>query len=283
MSKDWLSNSYTYTPDIDAYLKRIRYIGSREVNAKTLFQLQWHHVQAIPYEVLDTHLTGKVDLAPEVVERKIVVNGRGGYCYEQNTLFMHVLKTLGFKVKAVTARARWQKPEEFMSGNIHLILIVDVDGRSYACDVGFSSCGSAYPLLFDSEAIQHMPLESRRVIWRDELYVHQLLAKGVWLDVYVFTLHESFPMDWEIGSYYWQSHPNALGVKMIIVSIAAKDCRYRLLDKEFTKRYTDGTVENRTIETEKEYIHILRTVFNLNIPDGVSICPPNTTWTKLQV
>ena len=274
-----MSNSFSYKPDIDAYFKRIGYTGSREATKDTLFQLQWHHLQAIPYETLDVHISDDfIDISPEVVERKLVANGRGGYCYEHNTFFMHVLRALGFQVKPVTARARWQKPDEFTSGNIHIILIVDIDGRSYASDAGFSSCGAAYPLTFDTEEVQQMPLESRRVIYKDEFYVHQLLAGEKWLDVFVFALHESFPMDWEVGSYFWQKHHRSLAKQVMLVSIAARDCRYRLLNKELVTRYVDGSTDVKMIQTEEEYIRVLRDIFNLTIADGTRICPPGMSW-----
>lgn len=263
---------------MDSYFKRIGYYGSREVCAETLRQLQWHHLLAIPYEVLDIHMGCKIDLEPEIVERKIVGNGRGGYCYEQNTLFLHVLRALGFQVKCVTARARWQKPEDLMSGNIHLVLIVDVDDKKWLADVGFSACGSPYPLTFDTDEVQLTPLESRRIIQKDGLYLEQLLAGDKWLDVMVFTLGESFPMDWEIGSYYWSTHHTSLAVQNIIVSIPTKDRRYRLLNKELNTRYIDGTVENRIITSQEEYIAILRNIFNLDVPIGSRVCSPNMEW-----
>eukprot|EP01032_Pedospumella_encystans_P033997 gene33997-38425_t len=93
MSTNWLSNLFVYAPDLDAYFERINYAGSREPTAETLKQIQWLHLLAIPFEVLDCHIPGKcIDLTPEVVERKLVKEGRGGYCYEHNTLLLYVLK-----------------------------------------------------------------------------------------------------------------------------------------------------------------------------------------------
>jgi len=193
---------------------------------------------------------------------------------------MYVLRAMGYKVKPVTARARWQKPEDFTSGNIHLILIVDVGGRSYACDVGFSSVGAAFPLTFDTEEVQHMPMESRRVVYKDEFYVHQLQFDANWLDVFVFTLHESFPMDWEVGSYYWQNHRAALGAQVLYAVLPGEDanCRHRLLNKELVTRFLDGTTETRVISSEEEYVEVLRSFFKMTIPDGTEINIPNSPW-----
>lgn len=107
MSVAWHANSFTFIPDVDAYFKRIGYTGSKELCIETLNEIQWRHLLAIPYENLDIHIPGgKIDLTPEVVERKLVTNGRGGYCFEHNTLAMYVLKAIGFDVTPVLARSR---------------------------------------------------------------------------------------------------------------------------------------------------------------------------------
>jgi len=81
MSKDWLSNGFEYKPDLEAYFRRIGYEGSRAPTVETLYQLHWHHVRTIPYEWLDIHITkDKIDLAPDIVEKKLITNGRGGFC-----------------------------------------------------------------------------------------------------------------------------------------------------------------------------------------------------------
>ena len=47
---------------------------------------------------------------PASLHAKLVAGGRGGYCFEQNLLFGHVLRALGFKVQEATARVRWSVP-----------------------------------------------------------------------------------------------------------------------------------------------------------------------------
>lgn len=278
MSDNWLSNSFTYAPNLEAYFARIGYDGSREPTAETLKQLQWHHLLTIPYEVLDVHLTGKIDLTPEVVERKIVTNGRGGYCYEHNTLFMYVLRTMGFDVTPIAARVRWQKPEDLMSSFIHLVLVVKIDNISWICDVGLSACGAPIPLAMEMDTEQPSPLETRRIIKLRDFYAHQMYSLGQWHNMFFFTLNRSYPVDWELGSYYFSTHHNALAVRNIMVSMPTTKCRYLLMNKVLTTRYMDGTVETREIATEEEYLELLRTTFKLNLPEGTRLCPPGMTW-----
>jgi N-hydroxyarylamine O-acetyltransferase len=158
MSAVWLTKGFQYTPDLDGYFNRIKYFGSREISAQTLKEIQCHHLLAIPFEALDVHLIGDIDLAPEVLEKKIVGNNRGGYCYENNILAFHVLRTMGFDVTPVAARTRWQKPVEVVMPSTHMVLKVNIDGVLWMFDVGFSSFGSLYPLEIETEREQSTPL-----------------------------------------------------------------------------------------------------------------------------
>lgn len=117
MSAPWISNSFVYKPDVDAYFKRIGYTGTRDLSIETLNEIQWLHLLTLPYENLDVYVPGaKIDLTPEVVERKLVAEGRGGYCFEHNSLAMYVLKALGFDVTPCLARTRWQRDPDFTGG-----------------------------------------------------------------------------------------------------------------------------------------------------------------------
>jgi N-hydroxyarylamine O-acetyltransferase len=279
MAVSWHSNLFTYTPDLDAYFKRINYTGPRDVTAEVLKQIQWHHLLAIPFEVLDCHVSGgKIDLTPEVVERKMVLEGRGGYCYEHNTLLLYILKAMGFDVTPILARSRWMKPVDVSAGLTHLVLKVNVEGKLWLFDVGWSNLGSAIPLLIETEEEQPTPLETRRILKTEEFYIHQMYSLGKWHDMFVFTLDRSYPVDWEIGSYFVSTHPTSFAVLAVVVSMPTETCRHLLNNKVLTTRYPDGSSESREIATEQEYIEVLKTVFKLTLPAGFTVCPPNTTW-----
>src|SRR5215468_10325509 len=78
--------------DIEAYFNRIGYSGGRSATLETLGSLHLHHALAIPFENLNPLLGLPVPLDIESLQRKIIRNRRGGYCYEQNFLFRHALQ-----------------------------------------------------------------------------------------------------------------------------------------------------------------------------------------------
>jgi arylamine N-acetyltransferase len=85
--------------DLEAYFARIGYAGSRAPTLATLHALTAAHTQTIPFENLDVLLGRPIELGAEVVFDKLVRRGRGGYCFEQNGLFLQVLEAMGFRVQ----------------------------------------------------------------------------------------------------------------------------------------------------------------------------------------
>jgi N-hydroxyarylamine O-acetyltransferase len=117
------------------YLARVGYGGDTPASLGTLHGLHRAHLQSIPYENLDIHLGVPLTLDPVRIFSKLVDDRRGGWCYEMNGVFAHVLETLGFHVRLVAgtvgrARSGWRA-----QGN-HLVLIVTLD-RPWIVDVGF--------------------------------------------------------------------------------------------------------------------------------------------------
>jgi len=276
---EWLSNSSKHEPDLDAYLARISYGGSREPTLETLQQIQSHHLLAIPFESLDCLVPGKgIDLNPHVLEQKLVFGGRGGYCFEQNILLFHILKTLGFEVYTALARLRWNKPVDVTSGATHLVLIATVGGKRYLCDAGWSSFGSFTPLEIDMEDEQLTKFETRRIVKTEGQYLHQMFSQNKWHDMYVFTLNKAYPMDWLVGSYFMSTHPTSFALSSAVVITFTEQSRLTLVNKILSTRYADGTTESRDIPTEEEYYEVLRGVFKLSLPDDFHIVLPNTGW-----
>ena len=72
--------------DIELYLRRIGYCGSREPTTETLKQLHRAHMLAVPFENLDILLGHPINLSLASFYDKIVQHRRGGFCYELNGL-----------------------------------------------------------------------------------------------------------------------------------------------------------------------------------------------------
>src|SRR6478609_7436175 len=90
--------------DLPAYFDRIRYAGPREPTLPVLRAIVQRHTAAIPFENIDVMLGREVRLDPPSLQHKLVHAGRGGYCFEQNSLLLAALTALGFQVTGLMAR-----------------------------------------------------------------------------------------------------------------------------------------------------------------------------------
>lgn len=122
---------------VAAYLERIGFIGAPRADAATLVKLHRCHVEAITWECLDCYAGRPTTRDPADAYDKIVVRGRGGWCYEMNGLFAWMLEALGFEVSRLAAGVMREALGDEAIGN-HLVLIVRLD-RDYLADVGLGS------------------------------------------------------------------------------------------------------------------------------------------------
>ena len=120
--------------DFDAYFERI---GLSASERPTLHEVHRAHATSIPFENLDPHRGIPVSLAEEDLERKLVRERRGGYCFEQNLLLASALEHLGLEVEPMLARVRAGAPPGTVRPRSHLVLrVTDGDGRVWHADVG---------------------------------------------------------------------------------------------------------------------------------------------------
>src|SRR6476646_6829320 len=117
----------TATIDLDAYFERIRYAGGRAPTLATLAAIHARHAEAIAFENLNPLMGWPVRLDVESLQQKMVRDGRGGYCFEQNLLFKHALDALGFRVTGLAARVLWGAPEDTVTARSHMVLRVDLE------------------------------------------------------------------------------------------------------------------------------------------------------------
>lgn len=81
--------------DLDPYLHRIGVPAPHRPDLPTLRAILRGHTRVIPFENLDPFLGIPVSLDLDHVPRKLVHEGRGGYCFEQNLLLGEALRSLG--------------------------------------------------------------------------------------------------------------------------------------------------------------------------------------------
>jgi N-hydroxyarylamine O-acetyltransferase len=252
--------------DLEAYLNRIGYAGEMAPSPAVLAELHLAHATHVPFENLDILLGQPIRLDLESLQAKLVRGRRGGYCFEQNTLFAAALERVGFQVTRLAARVRLRASQ--LTPRTHMLLHVETGGTSWLADVGFGGTGPLYPVPLEPGRITDQFAWSYRVVDDGGFWVLQSLTAGSWQDQYAFTLEPQHPVDFELANYYTSTHPTSHFVQTLTIQRVTPAARYILRNRELlVDRGGDQTV-SRAIADEEELLQVLADPFGLEFPAG---------------
>lgn len=123
-------------PDLDALLNRIGLDGAPAADLDGLQAIHRAYVSAVPYEDLAVQLRAYRPLDVDELADRILTGGRGGYCFELNTVLAWILEAVGFDVRrhegVVGVRAALDPPAPVN----HLALSVHLDNGVWLADAG---------------------------------------------------------------------------------------------------------------------------------------------------
>jgi N-hydroxyarylamine O-acetyltransferase len=246
--------------EIDAYLARIGYRGSREPTAETLKQLHRAHLLAVPFENLDIHLGRPIGLSLESFYDKIVCHRRGGFCYELNGLFAWLLEQLGFAVAILSARvyAGGRAGPEFD----HMVLLVEAGERMIA-DVGFGdSFVEPLPLNTAAEVVQ--PGGAYRLTRSGSDRILERRCGSDWEPQYVFSLTPRRLAEFSAMCDYQQTSPDSHFTQKSVCSLATSDGRITLSNSRLIVT-SEGRRVERHIANGNEYRRVLARYFGIDL------------------
>ena len=243
--------------DVEAYLERISYDGSREPTEATLVALHRAHMLAVPFENLDIHLGVENVLDPEHVFDKVVTRRRGGWCYELNGSFARLLEALGFTVTRYSASVVLSEPPS--PDFAHLTLRVDLD-RPWLADVGFGASFTR-PLRLDDDGDQERDGNTYRLapLPDGRMMLHENDSPQ-----YVFALEPRRMDEFAEMCVLQQTTPGSHFLAAPICSRATADGRVSLSGMRLITTTADGRSE-RELESEDERAAVLRDLFGVDL------------------
>lgn len=250
------------TLDLDAYLGRIDHRGSPPPTRDGLHALHLAHATHIPFENLDILLDRPIRLDLESLQAKLVENRRGGYCFEQNTLFAAALEALGFRVTRLAARVRFGVNR--LLPRTHMVLAVEVEGESWLADVGFGGEGLLLPVPLDGREARHFAW-TYRVVPEGSALVLQTRRPDGWFDLYAFTPEPQEPIDYEVANWFTSTHPASIFVQTLTAQLPTPEVRYVLRGRQYTEGRSHE-MTTRTIATDEELLTLLAARFGLHFP-----------------
>ncbi len=242
------------------YFERIQYSGSLEPTLSTLQALHYQHVLNIPYENLDIHLGRKLELDQEKVFEKIVLEKRGGWCYEMNGLFAWVLRELGFEVQLLSGAVNRDLVGADAEGN-HLVLLVKLE-QDYIADVGFGDLPIVFPL--QEGSYKHDFLTMRLTKEGERWVFHNHQYGGV--KGFDFTLQPYDLSDFARQCEHQQISPNSGFVQKTVCQCFSRD-GFATLRGAVLSIVTKRGVEKRVIDSSAEYKQVLHEKFGLELPE----------------
>jgi N-hydroxyarylamine O-acetyltransferase len=252
------------TLDLGAYLERIGYHGPVEPTRRVLDELHLGHVTRIPFENLDILLGRPIKLDLESLQRKLVQDRRGGYCFEHNTLFAAALEAIGFSVTRLAARVRFGT--RGVTARTHMTLRVEADGEGWLADVGFGA-GSIF---------RSIPIEPSGDVdqfgWRfrlvDDGGIRVLRARRPtgWTDLYAFTFEPQHAVDYELANHYTSTHPSSPFTRTLTAQLSAPEHSLILRGRKLIEETPVG--QSMSEVGEDEVLGVLAERFTLVFPPG---------------
>jgi N-hydroxyarylamine O-acetyltransferase len=253
--------------DISLYQTRLQYFKPLQPDAQTLRELQRAHMFNVPFENLDIGLKRPIQLTEEALWNKLIVQRRGGFCYELNGLFAALLKEIGFQVTHLNARV-YNREGKLGIDFDHLALLVQVPDQPgrWLADVGFGDSFNE-PLSFEEPGEHAQGLRSYRLEQMPDGYtVWQRSYEGTWERQYFFDLQpRNFPVDYQAACLYHQTSPKSSFTRGSIISKATPDGRVSLEEGRLIIT-RNGQRSERPVRDKNEYRALLKQHFDVTLP-----------------
>lgn len=239
----------------------------RSPDLSFLSEITRRHVATFAFCSVGPRLGDALPLDLDSLYQRIVVQARGGYCFEQNGLLYEVLADLGFVVKLYLARVIYN--QDVHPGLTHRITTVDVAGRQYLVDVGFGPLGPSLPVSMAKEESRDGDRVFRVAEPRTGEFHMQTLKDGAFFSLYRFELARYGQADCEVGHFYSHKHPEATFVKNLVVSRIMDGEIRSLRNREYRVLTKDGDDKRDIVDAEQ-----LRTILSGEF--GIQITEPES-------
>lgn len=259
--------------NLNAYFERIGFAGSIAPTLATLEMLHALHPAAIPFENLSPLMGEAVALDQASLEKKLLTERRGGYCFEHNLLFMRILQDLDYNVRPLLGRVLWTNPGGAGSPPSHLLLLVEINGQNYIADVGFGGLSLTTPLRLRADVEQKTPHETFRLIGGDPDWVLEAKIGEDWRAVYAFNLDSVSEADIGPINQTVSTDPASPFTHELRVALAPGGSRIKLHNTGLTIQPVDGEAEKREIASMETLRSVLTETFGITLPSDERLEP----------
>lgn len=252
--------------DLSTYLARI---GLPECprTLEGLRKLQAAQIASIPFENVLPFLGQVPDLDDDALWQKLVLDRKGGYCFELNALLARALSALGLPSQRVLARVRMGAAEGGVRS--HQAHIVEMDGADWLLDTGFGGQAPAEPINLSTSEEQPVRDQTYRMRFdtaENEEVLERKTTAG-WVPLYGFDRVSPKQVDVEAANYLCAKWPE--------ISFSSSIKFYRLTDDGWISFQnglagftSNGVKASRTILTSSDLSRFMRENLGLGYNDA---------------
>jgi N-hydroxyarylamine O-acetyltransferase len=240
---------------IDGLLQRIGLSEMPEATVDGLHELHRAYLARVPYEDLAVQLGETAALDEAGLIARLCADGRGGYCFELNTVLAALLRACGFVVTHHQAVVGGEGPTN------HMALIVHLDGRRWLADAGLGE-GFNEPLPFREGSTEIGPFTF--TVSREE-------AGTWWVGMHQWTSFRGFRMteeesavaDFDPHHERLAKDPESPFVKTLVVQSARRDRIVTVRARTLSAIGPD--VDTKRVLEREEFAPVLRDEFGITV------------------
>ena len=257
--------------DLDAYLARIGYNSPLAPDRATLAGMLAAHMNAIHFENIDVLLGRPIALDLDSLQDKMVRRRRGGYCFEQATLFDAALRAIGFKTTLRTARVILVLPPD-KAPRGHMIVVVDLPEGSFVVDPGLGGLGCRAPVPLDGTPVVDGG-ESNRIVSDGRTRTLKVESGERKVDAWISGLDDDNWVDFELANHWFSTHPASPMRQRLMLRAMTPHGRVTVMNRDVTIR-ANGKADVRRLEDRAELRRWLQDVFGFDLPEAESLRAP---------
>ena len=278
--------------NLDGYLDRIGYGGPTSPTYETLAGLVAAHTAHVPFENFDVLLGRGITLDVEALEDKIVRRRRGGYCFEQATLFAAALEALGFALSRHTARVVMGLPRE-RAPRTHMLLVVRFEAapfaddrsiavaehrraREFVVDVGLGGLVPRIPIALARNAHARFGHDVHTLVRDGRFWTMHGCTVGRESDCWTTTLDLDQPVDFEVGNHYTATHPASGFVNRLMLRAFTPDGRITVSNRDATIVRGTATTSHE-LEDRRALRRLVADHFGFDLPEIESLRVPSVS------
>ncbi|KAJ3128187.1 hypothetical protein HK100_009313 [Physocladia obscura] len=276
---------------LDAYLNRID-VSRADVSNKDLTSLNRvldGHSRKIAFENGLLFFTDeKIESGSDAAFEHIVERGRGGYCFQVNTLLLSALSGLGFDATPGVARSCvWDSDSQswLYGPTTHMVVFVALPDSLYLADMGFNQRGLSVAIrIEDGATVSCAAAEAHEIRSSD------VTGEGNWMlwhkraewapradgvdpngdgfyPMFYFTLERYRPEDYQVLNYFVCHSMRHVMMRTFIASIVTETGgRAVIVDKTFKRREDENHRELERIvlmSSVEDLVYIMAQQFGI--------------------